>query len=733
MKKIVSVFLCLILFTGLFTVPSAASPANARVTVKTTTTAPVINGVVEAGEYGEKIHSVDYSNSEFISSFDMDKSINADFYMTWTNDSLYMAWVVYTDGHWPIPINYDHNGDGIPDLGYMYLFSCVQFMLCTGAPDASKVVYQTGAWSGNYLEAGLSVMSDGSSYKVAWSKPVGGEGLTVDSWDFMGKRNNSAKTTTYEVRIPFAALGMTNIGSGTQFGLTYAIGDQENFNIAPNMCEWQDAILGGKNMDKGAVITLSSETIDGNILGKPVENPKYNISVAAPSEYIPGDTVNVTLTLNDIISEDGFGLIQLLLFYDSSKVEPVVKNDDDMNSSMDDFLITAPNKTKWEGLCKLEEAYSRYDLSFFTIEKASHAKTNGSVVIRVAFTVKSTAKGDIVFQVPHASTVCADYDLKKHYGNAGLAVITEYEITDYLGTPVENPAYSLSVTAPEKYIPGGNIEVTVTLNNVTSNDGFVYVHFFLYYDKALVEPIVKNDGDMNSEMEAFLVTAPNRTKWEVLCKLEEDSSRYDVSLATVDYASRAKEDGSIVVKIGFTVLADVEDSIIFYMPHASTICLNYNLIEFYGNGSLAILTKDLNEYSGIEPNEGNGLIIDEENGFLRGLTGGTNAGALRSMFKGNVTILNRNRVAVPDNGLIGTGFIITDGIQEIIVVILGDANGDGVVDTKDYLLAKRVFLGTYSLDGAMLAALCLDGGSSPTTKDYLKIKRHFLGTYNIYS
>jgi hypothetical protein len=189
-----------------------------------------------------------------------------------------MAWVVKADAHYPVDPVVDYNKDGILndiDYSFMWQFSCVQFMLCTGAPDASKPgTYQTSQWSGNYLEVGLSIMPDGTSYKIAWSKPVGGENLTLADWDFVGVRDEAAKTTTYEVRIPWVKSGIKTVGNNAQFGLAYAVSDQQDFNVERSMCEWQDAILGGKNMDNGAVITLAGKigpiikpvTINGNYI-----------------------------------------------------------------------------------------------------------------------------------------------------------------------------------------------------------------------------------------------------------------------------------------------------------------------------------------------------------------------------------------------------------------------------------------------------------------------------------
>lgn len=574
MKKIITLILCLTIITGMFVLPASAVSQNAQITIKTATVSPVIDGIVSDGEYGKKIHSVDYNNDEFISSFDTDKNITADFYMAWEEENIYMAWVVNAEEHYPIPTDTDYDGDGIfttNDLAHMWEFSCVQFMLCSGAPDISNPVYQCNSY-GNYLEGGLSVMDDCSSRKVMWCRPVDAYNITTNDWEFAGARDEEAKTTTYEVRIPFQALGIYDADADTKLGLTYAVSDQKDFYDNPSMCEWQDGILDGKNMDAGAVVILSEETTDGNITGKPLANPEYNIEVSAPEHYIPGKTVDVTLTLKDIAEESGYGMVHLLLYYDADKVEPVIKNNitdsEDDNKEMEKFLVTSPCSEEWEGICKLEEENSRYDLSFLTTKNSSHAKSDGSVVIKVPFKVKADTQEEIAFQVPHAKTYCADYSLQKHFGNAGRVLLTK---------------------------------------------------------------------DPNPEPDHII------------------------------------------------------------------------------------------------PKENSGLTIDTEKGFLNGIDDKTTVKNLRSMFENSVKVLKEDGTVAEDDEKIGTGYKIKNDIEEITVILLGDGNGDGKISSKDYLLAKRTFLGTYNPSSdAMLAALCIEGGSKPTSKDYLKIKRHFLGTYNIY-
>jgi len=161
-----------------------------------------------------------------------------------------------------------------------------------------------------------------------------------------------------------------------------------------------------------------------DLMGEMVEDPQYKLDVTAPAHYVPGQTLDVTITLKNVVPESGLSLIHFYLYYDADKVEPVVKNDNNLNEEMENFLITAPNRNKWEGISKLDEEQNRYDISFATASTDSAAKEDGSLVIKVPFKIKSTATGTIAWQVPHRMTEALDNDLNKVYGNGGFALST---------------------------------------------------------------------------------------------------------------------------------------------------------------------------------------------------------------------------------------------------------------------------------------------------------------------
>ena len=63
--------------------------------------------------------------------------------------------------------------------------------------------------------------------------------------------------------------------------------------------------------------------------------------------------------------------------------------------------------------------------------------------------------------------------------------------------------------------------------------------------------------------------------------------------------------------------------------------------------------------------------------------------------------------------------------------LLGDINNDGVVDSTDYLLLKRVMLGTYKLTDEQALAADINQDGTVDSTDYLLLKRVMLGTYKI--
>ena len=69
-------------------------------------------------------------------------------------------------------------------------------------------------------------------------------------------------------------------------------------------------------------------------------------------------------------------------------------------------------------------------------------------------------------------------------------------------------------------------------------------------------------------------------------------------------------------------------------------------------------------------------------------------------------------------------------VEPPVDVIVGDINGNGKIDARDYLLLKRAYFGTYTLTCAPEAA-DINGNGKIDARDYLLLKRAYFGTYTI--
>ncbi len=258
MKKLFAVLLALALAcTALVLVP-AAEGTNPQYTFEYTEDAPVVDGVVDPAEYGTfPVDSWSYSDGALENTFQNinylitdDEDLSIDFYATWTDDDLYLAWVVNTEYDFRIPTTETNDA-------YMYKYCYIQLIMTSGAPDNTTVKYQTAEWSGDYLDIGLCLKDDGESYKVAWTQPAAANGaLTLSDWEFSGSREGTV--TTYEVRLPWTKTGVLEKGDGAQFGMNWGVGVQENYDdVKQGIVEWTDGAVGVKNADAACVITLA--------------------------------------------------------------------------------------------------------------------------------------------------------------------------------------------------------------------------------------------------------------------------------------------------------------------------------------------------------------------------------------------------------------------------------------------------------------------------------------------
>ena len=261
--SILSVALVLVMVLALVPTTASAVSKNAEYNLSYNNVAPKTDGVVNPNEYSLlPFNSVDYNSDEFMTEHDADKSIKADFYACWDDEAMYLAWVVHsTLDQYYSPVY------GANELGNMWQHCCVQVMYTPYHPADAEAVPE-GQYYGDFLEIGATLHEGVNPIKCIWSTGNSLTGIKDGDWDFAG---NVVKTATgfdatYEIKLPWSASGLQAVGNGTQIGLGYAIGDQENFNtVEKNMVEWMDAILGSKQHQNLAIITLAGKDSDEKI------------------------------------------------------------------------------------------------------------------------------------------------------------------------------------------------------------------------------------------------------------------------------------------------------------------------------------------------------------------------------------------------------------------------------------------------------------------------------------
>ena len=102
-----------------------------------------------------------------------------------------------------------------------------------------------------------------------------------------------------------------------------------------------------------------------------------------------------------------------------------------------------------------------------------------------------------------------------------------------------------------------------------------------------------------------------------------------------------------------------------------------------------------------------------------------------------IEVINNNGEKIEGNSLIGTGSIIkildnTQIIMQYNVVMYGDVNGDGKINSVDLLVLQRHILEIQKFSGVFLKAGNIrKNGKNPSSIDCLLIQRHILGLQDI--
>lgn len=265
-----------------------------------------------------------------------------------------------------------------------------------------------------------------------------------------------------------------------------------------------------------------------------------------------------------------------------------------------------------------------------------------------------------------------------------------------------------------------------------------------------------NNGALYNKTKTMLIQYPlgnKRTQFTVPAGVKSISERafyYCSNLSDITFSSGVQEIGesafegcvnlkSIILPNNMT---NIGDYAFYYCTGLKSITIPKNVTTigsdaFYECKDLVLYVYDSSyayEYA-VSAGRSYQLLIDYvitlSNGYATGIEDLQTVNDIINKLK-TATVKNLSGMVITGDILVGTGCVIYYNSSNYTVVIKGEVNGDGKIDSKDYLFVKRGYLGTYKFSACQLKAACLENTPLPTAKDYFKIKRHFLGTYNLF-
>ena len=121
--------------------------------------------------------------------------------------------------------------------------------------------------------------------------------------------------------------------------------------------------------------------------------------------------------------------------------------------------------------------------------------------------------------------------------------------------------------------------------------------------------------------------------------------------------------------------------------------------------------------------------IDEVNNFILGITAGTTV----ENFISNITLGDGYSVVVDSKSINGKQVLYTGGktkimqgnviVAELTNIVVGDVNGNGIIDIIDYIRIMKDIMDTEKLNGAYALAADVNGNNEIDIIDYIRIMK----------
>ena len=134
--------------------------------------------------------------------------------------------------------------------------------------------------------------------------------------------------------------------------------------------------------------------------------------------------------------------------------------------------------------------------------------------------------------------------------------------------------------------------------------------------------------------------------------------------------------------------------------------------------------------------------LDTDAKRLHGVPEFTTVADIIAGFKSEVAVFDRTgkNITASAEAYVGTGYTVAtlmDGeiADYATVIVKGDVNGNGKIDTNDYILIKRAYLGLINVPAGSDTSYAADvnGNGMIDTNDYIRVKNHYRGLLDLFN
>lgn len=405
--------------------------------------------------------------------------------------------------------------------------------------------------------------------------------------------------------------------------------------------------------------------------------------------------------------------LEFALDYDAEMLTPTDTVNDEDGGVLAQLIKKMPEG--WEQLCHYSQTEKRYYFRFAMTEEASPLKGEGEIVLEIPFIVE--AAGVITFNLPDKEVMAIANDEK-------LSVLSGKgeEFTTVAAGKTEK--FAIDVGDNDKVDENGVYYVNITVTNIGDAEGIIAFEFGLRYNPSYFKPLITQND--NGQMDGFIKSAPQNA-WEQMCTLYEEDNKYTLRFAAL-HAESAEEceklelGKSVKISVPFKVVGKEGESGRFVCNTVTAKGINNKNEIIGGVGDLK--TVSIGERISFVPQ----WIYASRTGYVFAPDNQKIADFLAPLGEG-YSLSNQGEAIT--EGLVKTGYTLTNGKESLTVVVKGDVNCNGIVDSMDYVYTKRVYYGTYKVEGPRFYATAVSNGEKVNSMDYVYIKRHYFGTYNL--